>query len=190
MKKYILYAGVNGSGKSTLYYSSKKYLDLPRINTDEITKTFGDWRENYNVVRAGKLAVKEIQRLFSEGKSFTQETTLCGKSILRNIDKAKALGYEIEMHYVGLESVELAKERIAKRVANGGHGIPEQDVERRYEESLKNLLKVINVCDVIMVYDNTSRISGVAMISNGNIMQIGEDVPKWCEKLFEESNIN
>ena len=49
------------------------------------------------------------------------KSTLCGNSILRNIMYTKQLGYEIEMHYVGIDSAELAKERIAYRVAHGGH---------------------------------------------------------------------
>lgn len=190
MKKYILYAGVNGSGKSTLYHSSEKYLDLPRINTDEIVRKIGNWREPSDIARAGKIAVREIKRLFSEEKSFTQETTLCGKSILRNIRKAKDLGYEVEMHYVGLESVELAKARIAKRVASGGHDIPGHDVERRYLESFQNLIAVINICDTIMIYDNTLMIKNIAMISKGIIMKTCEDVPEWCKRLFKENITN
>jgi len=78
-----------------------------------------------------------------EGFTFNQETTLCGNVILNSIKKAKELGYVVEMHYVGLDSVELAKERIRKRVETGGHDIPEIDVERRYEKSFENLTKVL-----------------------------------------------
>lgn len=44
MKKYILYAGVNGAGKSILYQTTKYKEHMPRINTDEILREFGDWR--------------------------------------------------------------------------------------------------------------------------------------------------
>lgn len=64
-----------------------------------------------------------------QGVTFNQETTLCGHVILKNIQRAKQDGYLIEMHYVGVDSPETAKQRIAKRVELGGHGIPEQDVE-------------------------------------------------------------
>lgn len=44
MKKYILIAGVNGAGKSTLYQTLESLKDMPRINTDEIVKSFGNWQ--------------------------------------------------------------------------------------------------------------------------------------------------
>lgn len=75
------------------------------------------------------------------GESFTQKTTLCGHSILKNIDAAKQLGYEVEVYYVGLASPELAKQRVEQRVRDGGHGISPKDIERRYGESLQNLKK-------------------------------------------------
>ena len=50
------------------------------------------------------------------------------------------------MHYVGIESAEIAKQRIAERVKMGGHGIPDRDVEKRYEESLRNLGEAVGQC--------------------------------------------
>ena len=92
MKKYILIAGVNGAGKSTLYQALQGLQNMPRVNTDEILRSFGDWTNPVDVMTAGKIAVKQIQQYFQEGISFNQETTLCGKSILNNIKKAKKDG--------------------------------------------------------------------------------------------------
>ena len=89
MNKYILIAGVNGAGKSTLYQSLQSLRDMPRVNTDEILREFGDWRNVADVMTAGRIAVKKIAQYFDEGVTFNQETTLCGKSILNNIEKAK-----------------------------------------------------------------------------------------------------
>ena len=78
MKQYIVFAGVNGAGKSTLYQTFPRFQNMPRINTDEILKTFGDWKVTSDVMKAGKLAVQELNRCLSAGISFNQETTLCG----------------------------------------------------------------------------------------------------------------
>ena len=137
MKKYILYAGVNGAGKSTLYQSSHYQTDFPRVNTDEILREFGDWRNPADLMKAGKIAVQRLNDYLQTEISFNQETTLCGHTIIKNIKKAKAQGYLIEMHYVGLDSSETAKLRIAERVKMGGHGIPDQDVEKPYKESME-----------------------------------------------------
>lgn len=81
-----------------------------------------------------------------------------GKSILKNIEKSKENGFYIIVNYVGLESPDLAKERVRHRVKIGGHGIPDEDIERRYYESLQNLNKIIEVCDEINIYDNTEKL--------------------------------
>ena len=101
MKKYVVIAGVNGAGKSTLYQTDDNLKDLPRVNVDEIIKEIGDWKNVLDVFTAGKIAVKKIAEYFGNGISFNQETTLCGKLIIRNIMKAKSLGYFFELHYVG-----------------------------------------------------------------------------------------
>lgn len=129
MKKYILIAGVNGAGKSTLYQTLESLKDMPRINTDEIVKSFGSWKNKSDVFKAGKIAVKKIKEYFEQGITFNQETTLCGVSIIQNIKLAKSLGYKIELHYVGVASVDIAKERIAYRVSKGGHGIPDVKIK-------------------------------------------------------------
>ncbi len=182
-KKYILIAGVNGAGKSTLYQTIDSLKDMPRVNIDEIVRENGDWRNMADVMRAGKIAVKKIQQYFEQGISFNQETTLCGNSIIRNIEKAKKLGYQIELHYVGVSSVEIAKERIAYRVAHGGHGIPDQDVERRYIESLEKLKKVIGLSDVAILYDNTEGFNRFAVYQNAKLYNLTNEQPDWYKKL-------
>lgn len=81
MKRYIILAGVNGAGKSTLYEALNELKGMPRINTDEIVKELGDWRDTSVLMTAGKKAVKLLNQYLSEGISFNPETTLCGKAI-------------------------------------------------------------------------------------------------------------
>ena len=182
MKKYILIAGVNGAGKSTLYQSIDSLKSMERVNTDEIVRTFGDWKNSKDVMKAGKIAVRKIDEFFRQGISFNQETTLCGNSILKNIDRAKSLGYVTEIHYVGVESVEIAKQRIAYRVEHGGHGIPEADVERRYVESFARLKMLKDKCDLVVLYDNTESFIRFAIYKNGNICTTEDKMPMWFEK--------
>lgn len=182
MKKYVIYAGVNGAGKST-FYNMKSQYSLPRVNTDEIVKELGDWKNVTDVMRAGKIAVKRIDEYFSQGISFNQETTLCGHSIFRNMQRAKQQGYVIELFYVGLDSAEIAKERIARRVERGGHGIPDEDVERRYVESLKNLRKVIELCDLVSINDNTETMRRFAIYRNGQLRLLSRNVPEWFRRI-------
>ena len=183
MKKYVLIAGVNGAGKSTLYRTIESIQDLPRVNIDEIVKEFGRWDNKENVFSASKKAVRLIKEYFDTGVSFNQETTLCGSSITYNINKAKSLGYYIEMHYVSVDSVDIALQRIAHRVAMGGHDIPEDDVRRRYKESVNALVKVLPLCNQVILYDNTIEFNRFALFEKGKLAKISSDIPKWYDEL-------
>lgn len=184
MKKYILYAGVNGAGKSTLYQTTKHKEHMSRINTDEILRDFGDWRNTNDIMAAGKIAVKRLKQYLADGITFNQETTLCGKSAINAILKAKEMGYIIELHYIGVDTVDIAKQRIQARVKAGGHGIPEEDVERRYEESFKNLALIIPKCDLVALYDNTNQFRRFAIIKQGSVVVMSRNVPHWYKSRF------
>ena len=186
MEKYILIAGVNGAGKSTLYQSLQSMQDMPRVNTDEILRGFGDWRNMADVMTAGKIAVKRIAAYFDEDITFNQETTLCGKSILNNITRAKKQGYFIELHYIGVENVDIAKERVAARIKQGGHGIAEQDIEKRYIDTFENLKIVLPESDLAVFYDNTIEFRRFAIYKNGKPIRISHNVPMWYERFVAD----
>ena len=163
MKRYVIIAGVNGSGKTTLFYKLEQLQTIPRVNSDEFVAEVGDPRA---VIKAGKIAINKINDFIESGISFNQEATLCGKGILNNIKKAKNKGYLIEIHYVGVDNVEILKQRIRDRVANGGHGISNEAIERRYIESLYNLKLIFDEVDLLKLYDNTNELSCFAISSS------------------------
>ena len=105
------------------------------------------------------------------------------ETILENIKYAKQLGYKIELHYVGVESVEIAKNRIAYRVAHGGHGIPDEDVERRFIESRKQLKIVLPLCDMAVLYNNTETFQRFAIYELGCIHDLSEKQPNWYTEI-------
>jgi len=177
-KKYILFAGVNGAGKSTLYKENGCCV-RQRINSDELLiESGGNWKNASDQMKAMKEAVRRMDEYFSNGISFNQETTLTGRSIVKNIEKAKNLGYRVEVYYVGLKSADLAVERVAHRVKNGGHGIKEEDIRRRYSESLRNLPQILSLCDEVHIFDNTKNYVKVAFYEKGE-----EKFRKPCEWL-------
>lgn len=188
MKKYIIFAGVNGAGKSTLYQTNPSLFDMPRINMDEIVKEIGSWKNPQDVAEAGKIAVKKLRSLIDGEVSFNQETTLCGQSILRNIESAKTKGFNVEIYYVGVDSVEIAKERVRLRVLAGGHGISEVDIERRYQESLLKLKKVLQLADLVELYDNTKVFAKVARFENSICIGHTAKMPLWTASLCDIIN--
>ena len=159
MKKPIvtIFAGVNGSGKTTFYYDAlESGLNFGyRVNIDEIVSAFGDWREQKDQVRASKIAIKLRNSYIKERVDFNIETTLSGSSIINLIHNLKQNGYIINLYYIALKSPELAKERVDIRVAKGGHNIDYKLIKRRFVTSLENLLKLVSICDEVILYDNS-----------------------------------
>ncbi len=170
-KTYTIFAGVNGAGKTTLYTSEYHSLNKleKRINTDEMVARLGDWKDNNLQMKCAREAVKLIKFYFENGISFNQETTLSGKSILSNIKKAKEKGYKVIMLYVYVSNSNIGIERVLKRVTKGGHGIAPELIKKRFEDSFKNLKKVISLCDEVQVYNNDDVVILVAIIQNGII---------------------
>ena len=196
MKNLYIFAGVNGAGKSTFYINQLEsdYFYGTRINSDEIVKEFGDWKNKKDQNRAGKIALKLRESYLRRGIDFNVETTLSGRGIVRFISAAKASGYRITLFYVGLESVDLSKQRVAIRTQKNGHSIEEAVLERRYSQSFDNLAKVIPFCEEIYFYDNSREILNeedqkfsnlrlIAKKENGQIITLGK--VSWLEDVLK-----
>ena len=182
MNNYILIAGVNGTGKSSLRgVLEGQGMPLGHIiDADAIAK-----ENNYDNIRAGKQAVKEIKFCLENNISFTQETTLAGHRTERTLQQARKQGYFITMYYIGLNSKEESILRIANRVRKGGHNIPENDVIRRYENRVESLRKVVPLCDKVIFYDNENGFQKVAEINNNKFSFTNGLRPKWLLEIKE-----
>jgi predicted ABC-type ATPase len=88
------------------------------------------------------------------------------------------------MNYIGIESPDIAKERVRIRVTKGGHGVSEDIIEKRYHESLKNLKTVIDICDELNIYDNTNKFEQIAYIVNGELRWKSTVLPNWAKEIF------
>ena len=117
-----------------------------------------------------------------------RETTLVGNNIINSIRKAKELGYIIRLRYVGVSSPEIAKERIAKRIAMGGHGVSEETIDRRFGSSLENFYKVYNLCDNINIFDNSGSSMVLVAYSKSGILKRTDVSCEWCDNLIQNLN--
>lgn len=183
-KQYTLFAGVNGAGKTSMYralYLESKNMGY-RINTDEIVSRMGSWKDNKLQMQAGKEAVMLINKYIEEGSTFHQETTLAGKTILKTIEKAKAKGFYVVMNYIGVDTPAIAKQRVAIRVAKGGHGIDPETLEKRYYQSLEHLKQAFKICDEVHIYDNTTEMIQVMYIKENKILWQDEKLPVWVNR--------
>ncbi|MHB8708565.1 MAG: hypothetical protein ACYC9I_06790 [Desulfuromonadales bacterium] len=135
-------AGPNGAGKTTfaLEYLPKVAGCTHFINADLIAAGLSPLAPERELVAASRIFLGEVEIHIRRRENFAFETTLSGRTYLRLIERMRDEGWQVELIYLALPSVEMSKLRVAERVAHGGHTIPEQDIERRFPRSLHNLL--------------------------------------------------
>jgi predicted ABC-type ATPase len=151
-------AGPNGSGKTTFVRTF-----LPRyavvknfVNADLIAAGLSPFQPETAAVRAGRLMLEEIRRLAGQRQDFAFETTLSGRSYEPMIRQFREHGYCVYLYFLWLPAVEMNLERIAIRVRQGGHNVPEDDVRRRYRRGVINFLNVYRpLMDYWIVFDNS-----------------------------------
>lgn len=181
-QKLIIIAGCNGSGKTSLYQHlilqrTKEFVDMPYINVDNIARELSNKDDFTRFKEAGKIAILKKKEYFKEQKSFIQETTLCGHYPTAMIKEAIQLGYKTEIHFIVVESKELAKKRIELRVLNGGHSVDAETVDKRYEESLQKIKSLLPLIDETFFYDNTHEIQNVAYFQKDECVFICQTTP-------------
>lgn len=181
MKLYTIIGGVNGCGKSSLTGALKaERSDLGLIiDVDKLAAQLG------SPVEGGKAAVRKIDECLEKGISFTQETTLSGARTERTIRRAKERGYTIRLYYIGLDTLEESLGRIRNRVAKGGHDIPKEDVERRFQSRFADVLRVLPYCDEARFFDNDNGFVEVAEYRNGELIPRVSTPPRWLLELME-----
>lgn len=179
-KVYTLFAGVNGSGKTSLFEILRDSSDLgERVNIDEIALSMGSWRDTLVQIKASREAIKRINVYIEAGVSFHQETTLPGATLLRCIKDAKNAGFLVRLYFVGVDSCDTAIERVHQRVAQGGHGIDDSVIRRRYQSMPERLTELLPLCDAVIFYDNTLRFRQIGIMRRGKIVDLDPDLPKW-----------
>ena len=182
---YTLFAGVNGAGKTSLYRILNKYEDMGvRVNIDEIVASEGNWKDNVLQVLASRRALRMIGDCIDKRQSFNQETTLPGSTIVRQIKRAKEAGYHVRLYFVGVENLQTAIKRVQRRVEQGGHGVDEELIRRRYEKLPETLHDVLPLVDSAFFYDNTVKFIQVAHVRKNVIVDCENDIPVWFWELI------
>lgn len=158
-KKLYIISGCNGAGKTTASFNILPDLLNCKefVNADEIARGLSPFQPENVSIEAGRLMLKRIDELINSNQDFSFETTLSTRSFINTIEFAKSKGYYITLIFFWLESIELAKDRVKKRVAEGGHNIESDVIERRYKAGIKNLFKLyFNKVDSLLIYDNST----------------------------------
>ncbi len=184
---FTLIAGINGAGKTSLYWTLNRAGELgERINIDEIAKQQGNWKDGAVQIAAGRIALERVKDCIARRVSFHMETTLPGRAIVKQLQLAKEAGFEILLYFVGVEMVDVAIDRVHRRMAHGGHGVGDSLLLKRNDQLLPNLRMILPLCDRAVMFDNTVRFRQIAMIFYNRVIDCDRDLPGWFIEIMDD----
>jgi predicted ABC-type ATPase len=134
----IIIGGANGTGKTTLAREFVAVEKLRYLGADDIAQQFNAQQPEQAAIAAARTFSARLRSSLAAGESLVVEATLSGLSLRKHLQEARQRGYRVSILFVYLDSVELCLERIAARVARGGHNVPEPDVRRRFARAHQN----------------------------------------------------
>jgi len=152
-------AGPNGAGKSTVApYLLQDVVGVPLyVNADMIAQGLAGFAPETATVAAGRIMLQRIRDLAALRKSFAFETTLASKTYVNWLTELIESGYRCHIIFLWLPSPELAVERVAERITQGGHAVAPEVIRRRYWSGLRNFReRYLPIATSWSVYDNES----------------------------------
>lgn len=168
----LVIAGPNGSGKSTFTQCFEKIGEY--TNADDVVAATG-----MDNAEAAHWVDKKRYEAIANKKDFTFETVLSSEYKLDILRKAKAEGYFIKCIFVLTVDPRVNIARVQSRVAQGGHDVQKEKIISRYEKSLKNIKELLEICDILHVYDNTLKPFRIIRKHKEDISIFANDL--WCE---------
>lgn len=187
-KQLWMLVGGNGVGKSTFYELFLKDLGLPFINADNLARIAYPEDPEGRSQDAAKLAESMRKNLVLSGQSFCFETVYSHPSKIDFVAEAKALGYYVVLVMIHLNDTNLNQARVAERVSEGGHSVPAEKIVTRVPRMLAHVRMSIPLCDLVRVYDNSSRddpYQRVFTIEHGKTTIHRDPLPDWAERLLQ-----
>lgn len=188
MHEVIVLGGPNGAGKTTsakdLLPASLKIIEF--VNADEIARGLSPFNPEGSAIEAGRLMLERVRALAETKQSFAFETTCAGRGHARLLRTCRAAGYRVSLLFLWLPSPEIAIERVARRIREGGHRIPPDVIHRRYWAGLRNMRQLyLPLAHVALIVDNSDEGGGIIAERELDRPFVVRDAARW--KLIEEA---
>ena len=186
---FTVIGGPNGAGKST--YADRLAVagyELGEVVNPDVIAANLPGPDATRDARAGRETLRRTRALIANGQTFSRETTLSGREILRTMRAAKNAGFTVNLFFVGVDSVDVSRGRVRRRVERGGHGIPEQVQMRRFDRSLDHAVLAARVADTTMFVNSMEeQFQSVGMARRG-VMAWRAAVPglQWLDHITRD----
>lgn len=158
MKDIVVIGGPNGAGKTTLASEllPNRLELLEFVNADNIALGLSPFNPDGVAISAGRVMLGRMHELARDGRSFAMETTCAGQGHARFLRQCQQQGWRVTLIFLWLNDPDIAIQRVAQRVAAGGHDIPRETIVRRYRAGLRNLFGLyLPLADAARIYDNS-----------------------------------
>jgi len=177
-------AGPNGAGKTTFYFSHLRAAGLRLVNADVLARGL-----DLDAYAAARLADSLRRELIAQRESFVFETVFSnpvGEKI-EFLRQASEAGYTTILCFIGISGADVSDQRVAMRISQGGHDVPQAKLRERFPRVLANLKSAIGVLPHVWVYDNDDLARPfrlVAVVENGNVVRLNLPVPRWLKTVL------
>lgn len=189
---FILLAGPNGSGKSTFRERRLRLLGLECIDPDEVAlDIFGRQALTRDEARSATIeATRQVNVYLSRGESICLETVFSDRNGHKKalVQEARSKGYYTVLIFIGVDSPEISVARVAQRVLDGGHDIPDDIIKRRFPSAFQNARDMLPIADLSLLYDNSGAYDGtnlpmrhthVATFAGAKKLELRHPLPAW-----------
>ncbi|SER18016.1 Predicted ABC-type ATPase [Nitrosomonas sp. Nm51] len=188
-KQLWLLAGGNGAGKTTFYRLQLESFGIPFVNADILAKQLHPDQPEQHSYEAAKITETIRLHLLQDGRTFCFETVFSHPSKIDFVANAKAMEYEIALVFIHLGQLQLNFARIAQRMSEGGHTVPDDKVKARIPRVLQLVKQVLPLCDHVSILDNSradSPFQQIGAIRNGCLELNQVSIPGWCRELLSD----
>jgi predicted ABC-type ATPase len=180
----VAIAGPNGAGKTTFFHAHLASAGLRFVNADVLAAEF-----ELAPYEAAGLADALRRELLKQGESFVFETVFSDPvgDKLAFLEDAARGGHTVVLCYIGLGNPDQSMERVAMRVSQGGHDVPDDKLRSRFPRTLANLKAAITRLPHVLVFDNSNLsvpYRPVAAFDHGQLTRLQEPLPDWLRLLI------
>jgi predicted ABC-type ATPase len=180
----VAIAGPNGAGKTTFFHAHLASAGLRFVNADVVAEELAV--EPYE---AARLADALRKALAGRRESFVFETVFSDPvgDKVAFLSEATGYGYVVLLSYIGLSGPDQSLERVAMRVSQGGHDVPDDKLPSRFPRTLANLQAAIARLPHVLIYDNSDLnvpYRQVAIFENGHLRHLRQPIPNWLRPVL------